>query len=441
MHFLDLILKKRNGQGLSKNEIDFFICGYVNGDIPDYQVAAFLMAIWFSKMDARETADLTFAMRDSGTVMDLSEIPGIKADKHSTGGVADTTTLIVAPLVAACGLKVAKMSGRGLGHTGGTLDKLESIPGCSTVMPMERFKQIVSDNGLAIVGQTRQLVPADKLLYALRDVTGTVDNTSLIAASIMSKKLALGSDVIVLDVKTGNGAFAQSVEAARALAEVMVSIGKMAGKKVSAMVTDMNQPLGNAIGNALEVKEAIAILQGKTQGDLKTVSWALAARMLIEGGIVTDPDTALNQLDQALSSGRALEKLEQMIQAQGGNPMVCQDTDLLPAADQIVSVRARKRGYVQNILTDQIGICALLLGAGRVKKNDGIDPAVGIWMHRRLGDFVEKDDTMADFHVNGIKNLDPAILRFHQAIEIGEAPPHKTRLIYDRILDESKDHQ
>ncbi|MBU1342920.1 MAG: thymidine phosphorylase, partial [Proteobacteria bacterium] len=402
-------------------------------DIPDYQISSLLMAIWFSKMDARETAYLTFAMRDSGDVFNLSDIAGIKADKHSTGGVADTTTLIVAPMVAACGLKVAKMSGRGLGHTGGTLDKLESIPGFSTDIAMERFKQIVSECGMSIIGQTNRLVPADKMLYALRDVTGTVDNTSLIAASIMSKKLALGSDVIVLDVKTGNGAFMKSIEDAKALAESMVAIGKMAKKNIMALVTDMNQPLGNAIGNALEVQEAIEILQGKYDGDLKTVSLALAAKMLIAGGISKDDDAALKKLNQALSSGKALKKLEQMIIAQGGNPVVCQNIGVLPKADRIIPVKADKTGYIGKILTDQVGICALLLGAGRVKKTDAIDPGVGIWMNSRLGAFVEKNDIIAHFHVNDTKNLDLAIQRFQTALVIEKKPPDMNPLIHGAI--------
>lgn len=433
MHFLDLIFKKRSGLALSRKEIAYFISGYVKGDIPDYQVSALLMAIWFSKMDAQETADLTFAMRDSGEVMDLSGIPGVKADKHSTGGVADTTTLIVAPMVAACGLKVAKMSGRGLGHTGGTLDKLESIPGFSTAIGMEQFKQIVSQGGMSIIGQTSELVPADKMLYALRDVTGTIDNTSLIAASIMSKKLASGSDVIVLDVKTGTGAFMQSIEAARELAQSMVAIGRSAKKKIMALVTDMNQPLGNAIGNALEVQEAIEILQGNHHGDLRQVSMALAARMLLAGGMAEDEKKALTRLNQALASGAALEKLAGMIKAQGGNQRVCQDTALLPRAEQIVPVRARKKGYIGKMITDQMGVAALLLGAGRVKKTDGIDPAVGIWMKTRLGDFVDKGDLVAQFHVNDTKNLDQAVLKFHNALIIDKDPPERAQLIHDTI--------
>lgn len=433
MHFLDLILKKRNSKRLSGKEIDFFISGYVNGEIPDYQVSALLMAIWFSQMDPRETADLTFAMRDSGDVVDLTGIPGVKVDKHSTGGVADTTTLIIAPMVAACGLKVAKMSGRGLGHTGGTLDKLEAIPGFSTTIGMERFKRIVSGCGLSVIGQTHKLVPADRMLYALRDVTGTIDNTSLIAASIMSKKLASGSDVIVLDVKIGNGAFMQTIEDARDLAELMVAIGKSAGKKVMALVTDMNQPLGHAVGNALEVKEAIRILQGKCHGALKDAALALAAKMLIAGGRAADDQMAVNMLKQALASGKALELLARMIEAQGGNPAVCQDVSLLPQAGQVIRVKAKKRGYVCKVITNEIGIAALLLGAGRLQKTDSIDPGVGIRMKTRLGDYVGKGETIAHFYVNDRKNLDQAILRFENALLIEKVPPKKNPLIYETI--------
>jgi len=433
MHFLELILKKRNGSRLSKKEIEFFISEYVKNKIPDYQVSAFLMAIWFSKMDVKETCDLTFAMRDSGDVIDLSAIPGTKVDKHSTGGVADTTTLITAPLVAACGLKVAKISGRGLGHTGGTIDKLESIPGLSTSISMEAFIKIVSKCGVSIIGQTQKLVPADKLLYALRDVTGTIDNTSLIASSIISKKLASGADAIVLDVKTGNGAFLERREDAVALAQLMVRIGKMARKNIMALVTDMNQPLGNAIGNALEVREAIEILQGKHDGDLKAVSMALAVKMLIAGGAASNDNEAYGKIKEVFDSGLALNKLEQMIEAQGGSPEVCQDTARLPKAEQTHSVKADKKGYLRKIATDQVGYSALLLGAGRIQKTDAIDPAVGIWMKARRGEFVEKGSIVAEFHVNDKKNLDHAIQKFQNALVIEKEPPPKISLIHETV--------
>ena len=433
MHFLDVILKKRGGNRLSAREISYFIREYVQGNIPDYQVSALLMAIWFSKMDETETRDLTFAMRDSGHIIDLSDIPGIKADKHSTGGVGDTTTLITAPLVAACGLKVAKMSGRGLGHTGGTIDKIESIPGCMSGLNMDRFKEIVSGCGISIIGQTRELVPADKLLYALRDVTGTIDNISLIAASIMSKKLASGSDVIVLDVKTGNGAFMTDRDDAAELARLMVRIGQAGRKKMTALVTDMNQPLGNAVGNALEVKEAVEILQGRHPGDLRQVSLALASGMIRAGGVETDEQSAMDRAEKALTSGKGLERLSRMIEAQGGDPRICEDTGLLPAPDEIISVKAETKGHIAAIRTDRVGSCALLLGAGRRQKNDAVDPAVGIWMGVRLGDAVEPGDTLATFYVNDKRDLDAAIQQFRNAIVIGQSPPKSHSLIYETI--------
>lgn len=433
MHFLDIILKKRDGLNLSKSEIDFFVNGYVSGAIPDYQASALLMAIWFSKMDDRETADLTFALRDSGHQIDLTDIPGIKVDKHSTGGVADTTSLITAPVTAACGLRVAKISGRGLGHTGGTIDKIESIPGCRVDIDMARFKQIVSETGISIIGQTAELVPADKLLYALRDVTGTVDNISLIAASIMSKKLASGSDVIVLDVKTGNGAFMKEMNQAVHLARTMVAIGKAAEKSVTALVTDMNQPLGNAVGNALEVKEAIQILKGEGAGDLKTVALALSAQMVLAAGKAANESDARSLVEQALSSGNALDAFGKMIKAHGGDPGVCEDPSLLPQAAQTIDVECDQSGFVTQIQTDQIGTSALLLGAGRAKKTDNIDPAVGIWMDIRLGDVVNKGDRLARFHVNDSSHLDNAIQRFKQAITVHSEKPEPLPLIYKKI--------
>ena len=432
MHFLDLILKKRNAQSLSKDEIDYFISNYVRGKVPDYQVSALLMAIWFSKMNERETADLTFAMRDSGDAIDLSDIDGIVVDKHSTGGVADTTTLIMAPVVAACGLKVAKMSGRGLGHTGGTIDKLESIPGFSTSIEMSRFKGIVADCGMAIIGQTGELVPADKMLYALRDVTGTIDNISLIAASIMSKKLALGSDTIILDVKTGNGSFMKDKADADQLAAAMVKIGKTAGKHVMALVTDMNQPLGNAVGNALEVKEAIEILQGDHNGDLKDVSTELAVHLLVASGL-DDASGARQMVAKVLSSGEALDRFAKMIEAQGGDPGVCQDTRFLPEAGRLLPITAPAEGYIHEVMTDEIGTAALLLGAGRTKKSDTIDPSVGIWMKKRQGDYVMQGEEIAVFHINDAKNLAQAKLRFQNSLTFAPEVPKKNPLIYNTI--------
>ncbi len=433
MHMIDLIQKKKRGEILFKDEINYFINGYVAGDIPDYQVSALLMAVYFQGMNNQETTDLTLAMVNSGDRVDLSAVAGIKVDKHSTGGVADTTTLIVGPLVAAAGGKVAKMSGRGLGHTGGTLDKLESIPGLNVSQTMERFSEIVNSCGVSIIGQTGNLVPADKKLYALRDVTGTVDNVSLIAGSVMSKKLASGSDKIVLDVKTGSGAFMKDVDGAVDLARTMVDIGTLAGKETYAYVTDMNQPLGNAVGNALEVKEAIEILKGWYEGDLKTVSCTLASRMLILGGIFTTEEESMDKLNQVIENGEALKRFGQMIEMQGGDPEVIRNTELLPKAGKIIEVKADRDGYIQSMETENLGMAALLLGAGRTKKDDVVDPAVGYWMKKRLGDSVKKGDVLAEFHVNDRKNLDESIELFRKSLTIGENPGTGVKLIYKAI--------
>ena len=433
MHITDIIYKKRNGNELTKEEIQYFIRGYTEASIPDYQMSALMMAIWFQGMSPRETSELTVAMAESGDQVDLSAIPGIKADKHSTGGVADTTTLIVAPLVAACGGKIAKMSGRGLGHTGGTLDKLESIPGFEVYQSMEQFTEIVSSIGVSIIGQTGNLVPADKKLYSLRDVTVTIDNLSLIASSVMSKKLAAGSDAIVLDVKTGSGAFMKKIDDSINLARAMVDIGKSAGKKITALVTDMNQPLGNAIGNALEVREAIEILQGKHPGDLRTVSLSLASQLLLLSGIAEVPAEAMAQLENAISSGEGLKKLAAMIEAQEGNPEVTRNTDLLPQASEKVTVSAPADGYITAMNTEEIGLAAMLLGAGRAKKEDSIDKSVGIWMKVRLGDEVSAGDPLAEFHINDTKNRDEAITRFTEAVTITDSPEEKPELIYQLI--------
>jgi len=429
MRIHDIILKKRNGDALSRGEITHFVKGVCRGDIPDYQAAALLMAIWFRGMDRRETAELTLAMRDSGDVMDLSEIPGVKVDKHSTGGVGDTTSLIVLPLVAACGGKVPKMSGRGLGHTGGTLDKLEAIPGFSVALEMADFARIVASCGWAIVGQNRQLVPADQILYALRSVTGTVDNISLIAGSIMSKKLAAGADAIVLDVKTGSGSFMTESEKARELAETMVAIGEDAGRYTVAVITDMSQPLGNAVGNALEVKEAVEILQGKHEGDLKTVSMVLASRMLMASGLAADEPEACGKLQNALDSGKALDCFRDVVALQGGNPDVCHDLSLLPGAKEHIPIQSERSGYVHAIDAQEVGNCALLLGAGRLAKEDTVDPGVGVWMRRRLGDRVAAGDVLAEFYVNHRTHLTEAIRRFKAAIAIADQPGPELVLI------------
>lgn len=432
----EIINKKKHGGELSKEEINFFVNGFVENLIPDYQISALLMAIWFQGLNNRETVDLTTVMADSGERNDLSGIKGIKVDKHSTGGVADTTTLIAAPLVAACGGKVAKMSGRGLGHTGGTLDKLESIPGLSVEVEFDRFAEIVNSCGLSIIGQSADIVPADKKLYALRDVTATVDNTSLIAASIMSKKLAAGADAIVLDVKLGSGAFMKDMNTARDLARTMVNIGGSAGKKTVALITDMNQPLGCAVGNALEVCEAIEILQGERGGDLKTLSFALAAEMLMLAKIAGSSEDAQNRLENAVSSGKAIDRLECMIKAQGGNASVVHDTGLLPRAAHVIPVISPGEGFISCINAFEIGMSALRLGAGRTKKTDIIDPAVGIWMKKRLGEQVAKGEVIAEFHVNDQSRAEIAMTGFLNSIEISRSTRRPVQLIYDRIESE-----
>ena len=429
MRAVDIILKKRNGEPLTKEEIDFFIEGYVRGRIPDYQAAALLMAICFNGMDRRETADLTMAMVNSGERVDLSPIKGVKVDKHSTGGVGDTTTLIAAPLVAACGVPVAKMSGRGLGHTGGTLDKLESIPGFQTSLSMEEFIRSVQTVGLAVIGQNKDLVPADKLLYALRDVTGTVDSIPLIASSIMSKKIAAGTDAVVLDVKTGSGAFMQSVEDSFALAEEMVEIGTRAGRKTTAVITDMDQPLGMAVGNALEVREAVEILQDRQKSPLREVSLYLAAHMLATANACATLTDGRRMAEEALVSGRGLEKLGGMIRQQGGDARILERLDLLPGADQIVSVRTEEDGYITSVDTREIGRSALLLGAGRSKKDDRIDPGVGLVMHRRIGDRVRQGDILAEFYINREEGFPEAEEIFRNAIRIGTDKPEPKPLI------------
>ncbi len=435
MRMYDIILKKREGAELTREEIDFFVKGYVAGEIPDYQVSALLMAIYFRGLSKRETADLTTSMTYSGDVVDLSPIQGVKVDKHSTGGVGDTTTLIVAPLVAACGVPVAKMSGRGLGHTGGTLDKLESIPGFNISIGIGDFIDIVNRVGVAVIGQTQDLVPADKKLYALRDVTATVDNMSLIASSIMSKKIASGAEAIVLDVKTGSGAFMHTLDDSFALAKEMVDIGTHVGRKTTAIVTDMDQPLGMAIGNALEVKEAIEVLNGSVAGPLREVSLLLASYMLYTAGRCSDVEEARSLLEDALNSGRGLEKLKEMIRAQGGEAGVADDTSLLPGASRILPVKAKTGGYIASVKAQEIGMSALLLGAGRATKEDIIDPGTGIVMRKRVGDPINEGDILADFYVNNDQKLDEAVKRFYDAITIEEQQPEKRPLVYGVVTE------
>ena len=390
MTIVDVITRKKLGQELDREAIELFVEGAATGSVPDYQLSALLMAIRLNGMTDRETTDLAMAMTKSGDTADLSGIAGVKVDKHSTGGVGDTTTLILAPLVAACGVPVAKMSGRGLGHTGGTLDKLESIPGMSVEMSEEDFIRQVNNIGLAVIGQTGRLAPADKTLYALRDVTSTVDSLPLIAGSIMSKKLASGADAIVLDVKTGSGAIMRTLEGSLELARTMVRIGDLAGKPVTALVTGMDQPLGTHVGNALEVKDAIDVLSGRTTGDLLDVSLLLGAHMLLLAGRVRTPEEGAALLKEVLASGAGLEKFRQMIRAQGGNPAVCDDLSLLPQANVRKDLLAAENGYVRSMDTTALGMAAQAMGAGRIRKTDVLDYSVGYILTARVGDRIEK---------------------------------------------------
>ncbi len=431
MRIYDILAKKRDGGKLTCEEIGYFIHGYVAGDIPDYQASALLMASFIRGLDDEETVWLTDAMARSGDMADLSML-GTVADKHSTGGVADTTTLLVVPLVCACGLKVAKMSGRGLGHTGGTLDKLESIPGMTTVLDMDAFIAQVQSVGAAVMGQTLKLCPADKLLYSLRDVTATVESIPLIASSIMSKKLAAGSSVIMLDVKTGNGAFMVDPRDARALAETMVRIGNMSGRKTAAIISDMSQPLGNAVGNSLEVIEAVEILQGKYEGDLLTVALALAARMLCLSGEAREMDEANEMLRGALHSGRALRKLGEIIRAQGGDARITEDVSLMPHAELISTVAAPQDGVISAFDCRGLGMAAGALGAGRLTKEDVIDLTVGFILKKRIGETVKQGDAIFEIHASDPQKLKDAQRALLDCVTIG-SNAEKPLLILDFI--------
>lgn len=429
MRMYDLIIKKRNGQKLSQEEIEFMVSEYTNGTIPDYQMSAMMMAIYFIGMDDEETLHLTMAMAHSGDMLDLSSINGIKVDKHSTGGVGDKTSLALTPMVAACGLSVAKMSGRGLGHTGGTIDKLESFEGFRTDISTEKFIENVNSIGISIMGQTANLAPADKKLYALRDVTATVDNMSLIASSIMSKKLAAGSDAIVLDVKTGSGAFMKQKEDAIELANAMVKIGKMAGRNTIALITDMDEPLGFAVGNALEVKEAIDTLHGKGPADFTNLCYALGAQMLVAGKIAKDTAEATEMLKDAVNSGKAFEKFAEFIQAQGGNVNQVYSPELLPKAKIETCVFAEKEGYVEKIVCDEVGICSLILGGGRENKESEIDLSVGIILHKKVGDYVSKDTPIATIYGNSEDKIKTAKDRLIKAYSFTDKIVNKRELI------------
>ena len=429
MWMYDLIKKKRDNNALTDEEISFMIDGYVKGEIPDYQMSAMMMAIFFNGMDKKETVSLTLKMRDSGDVLDLSDIEGVKVDKHSSGGVGDKTTLALAPLVASCGVKVVKMSGRGLGHTGGTIDKLESFPGFSVSLSPEQMKEQAKQIGIVVAGQTSDIAPADKKLYALRDVTATVDNISLIASSIMSKKLASGADVIVLDVKTGSGAFMVKEEDACKLAEAMKDIGTDAGRKVVAMVTDMDEPLGNAVGNILEVKEAIDTLNGKGPEDFTQLVFALASKMLILAGKCKNDEEALDLLKSKIDDKSALNKLAQFVKAQGGDPSYVFDPDKFEKASFTRELKADRDGYISRIECAEVGMSSLMLGGGRESLDDEIDLSVGIILNKKKGQKVSKGEVLATLYANDEDKADQALIRLENAYEISDSYNEKKILI------------
>lgn len=433
MRMVDLIEKKRDGKELSTEEINFIIQGYTQGEIPDYQVSALAMSIFFRDMTERERADLTLAMVHSGDTIDLSAIEGVKVDKHSTGGVGDTTTLVLAPLVAALDVPVAKMSGRGLGHTGGTIDKLEAIAGFHVEISKDEFVELVNRSKIAVVGQSGNLTPADKKLYALRDVTATVNSIPLIASSIMSKKIAAGADAIVLDVKTGAGAFMKTVDDAKELAHAMVSIGNNVGRKTMAVISDMSQPLGLAIGNSLEVKEAIDTLRGEGPKDLEELCLALGSQMVFLAGKADSLETAEEKLKEVIRNGKALAKFKEFIANQGGDASVVDHPERLPQAQYLIEVPAKQDGVVAEIVADEIGTAAMLLGAGRATKESEIDLAVGLILNKKVGDAVQKGDSLVTIHTNR-EDVDQVLEKIYANIRIGdhaEAPV----LIYGTVTE------
>ncbi|MDI7247309.1 MAG: pyrimidine-nucleoside phosphorylase [Bacillota bacterium] len=425
----DIILKKRRGEELSRDEITFLVDGFTRGDIPDYQMAAWCMAVFFQGMSVRETRDLTIAMAKSGETVDLSPIRGIKVDKHSTGGVGDKTTLVLAPLVAAAGVPVAKMSGRGLGHTGGTLDKLESIPGFRVDLPKDVFVRNVNSIGIAVVGQTAAVAPADKKLYALRDVTATVDSMPLIASSVCSKKLACGADAIVFDVKVGSGAFMKSEDEALALARLMVDIVEGAGRRAAAVVSDMSQPLGRAVGNALEVREAIDTLRGSGPPDLVELCLTLGSLMLVLGGTAPDTGRAREILMGLLERGAALARFAQFVAAQGGDASVAERPEILPHASHTAPVPSSGTGYVTAINAEQVGVAAMILGAGRRVKDEPVDPAAGLVVAKKIGDRVVEGEPLATLHTNNRSNIDEASHLVASAYELSQTASSPPRLI------------
>lgn len=433
MRMVDIIEKKRDGQILTKEEIEFFIEGYTNGDIPDYQASSLAMAIFFQDMNEEERAALTMAMVNSGDVIDLSKINGIKVDKHSTGGVGDTTTLVLAPLVAAVGVPVAKMSGRGLGHTGGTIDKLESIDGFHVEISEADFIKLVNENQVAVIGQTGNLTPADKKLYALRDVTGTVNSIPLIASSIMSKKIAAGADAIVLDVKTGNGAFMKTLEDAEALAHAMVSIGNNVGRNTMAIISDMSQPLGRAIGNALELKEAIDTLNGQGPEDLTELVLTLGSQMVVLAERANTLEEARQLLNEAIENGSALDKFKTFLENQGGDASVVDSPELLPTAEYQIDYKAKSSGVVSELIANEIGVASMMLGAGRQTKEDDIDLSVGIVLNKKVGDKVNVGESLLTIHSNR-ENVDDVIKKLDESIEIKAQA--KTPTLIHKIITE-----
>ena len=424
MRMIDIIEKKRDGKSLTREEIDFFVNGYTRGEVPDYQASSLAMAIFFQDMNDEERAALTMSMVNSGERIDLSDINGIKVDKHSTGGVGDTTTLVLAPLVAAVGVPVAKMSGRGLGHTGGTIDKLESVKGFNVEISEKDFIKLVNDNQVAVIGQSGNLTPADKKLYALRDVTGTVNSIPLIASSIMSKKIAAGADAIVLDVKTGSGAFMKTLDDAEALAHAMVRIGNNVGRNTMAIISDMSQPLGNAVGNALELKEAIATLKGNGPKDLTELVLTLGSQMVVLAEQAESLDEARQMLVDAIKTGKALNKFKTFLSNQGGDDSIVDSPEKLPSAKYQVEFKAKKDGFITEIIANEIGVASMMLGAGRQTKEDVIDLGVGIVLNKKVGEHVEKGENILTIHTN-TKKIDDILNKLDNSITIdskGEAP-------------------
>ncbi len=431
MRAVDVIQKKRDGGELRPEEIDFLIRGYAKGEVPDYQASAFTMAVYFKGMSPAETVALTTSMMHTGEVLDLSDLPGPRADKHSTGGVGDKTSLVLAPLAAACGVYVPMISGRGLGHTGGTLDKLESIPGFNVSLSLARFREVLRDCGLGLIGQTPEIAPADRKLYALRDVTATVESLPLISASIMSKKMAEGIDALVLDVKCGDGAFLRGRDEAKALAETMVGIGRGMGKKVAALITDMEQPLGRTAGNALEVAECVETLKGRGPKDLESLSIELAAWMVTLAGVAASLDAARGKVRDALASGAGLERFRRVIELQGGNPRVCDDPSLLPHSREALVVRSERDGRVARIAARAIGHASMLLGGGRETVESAIDPAVGFVFHKKVGDPVAIGEPIVTVHLGPQSRRDAAMALVKQAIVVASEAKPRGPLVLD----------